>query len=59
MLWNKIIIERQKYARINLNDYLCDDEQAKNIVRSLITYGVAFIEKVPANPQSTEIAIKR
>lgn len=32
---------------------------SKKIVKSLIKYGVAFIEKVPANQSSTEISIKR
>lgn len=49
----------EKYARVTLNDYLCYDETAKSVVQSLLTYGVAFIENVPPNLLSTELAIKR
>lgn len=59
VLWNKNQIQDFDYARINFNDYLSDDEMSKKLVQSLIKYGVAFIEKVPANQSSTEISIKR
>lgn len=59
ILWNSKSIESTDYARVTLNDFLCDDDVAKNVVRSLIRYGCAFIEKVPPNLQSTEVAIKR
>jgi hypothetical protein len=38
---------------------ICNDEPIKIVMQSLIKYGIAFIEKVPANTQSTEMAIKR
>lgn len=56
ILWDESLINA---ARANLNDLLCDDDVAKSIVRSLIIYGVAFIDKCPANEMSTEVAIKR
>lgn len=59
VFWSKSNIEKSNYARVTLNDYLCNDDIAKDVVRSLIRYGCAFIENVPANVQSTEIAIKR
>lgn len=59
VLWDKNQIQDFDYARINFNDYLSDDEMSKKLVRSLIKYGVAFIEKVPSNQSSTEISIKR
>lgn len=58
-LWSMQDIQSAAYARVTLNDYLCDDGVANRVVESLIRFGVAFIEKVPANIQSTEVAIKR
>lgn len=58
-LWNLQDICSSNYARVTLNDYLCNDNVANRVVESLIRFGVAFIEKVPANMQSTEVAIKR
>lgn len=58
-LWNKQQIEQSSYARVTLNNYLRDDEVAKSIVESLVRFGVAFIENVPSNVQSTETAVKR
>lgn len=58
-LWRKYDIEHADYARVAFNEYLCDDNVAKSLVASLIRFGCAFIENVPANLQSTEIAIKR
>lgn len=58
-LWNHTEIKKADYARVTLNEYLCDDDVARNVVKSLIKYGIAFIEKVPPNIQSTEVAIKR
>lgn len=42
-----------------MTEYLCDDDIAKSVIQSLLKYGVAFIEKVPPNAQSTELCIKR
>lgn len=58
-LWQNLDIETFDYARVTLNDYLCDESVAHFLVESLIKYGCAFIEKVPPNLQSTEVAIKR
>lgn len=58
-LWSLQDIKSAAYARVTLNDYLCDDNVANRVVESLIRFGVAFIENVPANMQSTEVAIKR
>lgn len=57
--WDKNTIVETDYARVNLNDFLSDDDVAKKVLTSLVKYGVAFVEKVPANLQSTEITIKR
>lgn len=59
ILWKSKDVNVSKYARVTLNDFLCDDEVAKNVVQSLIIFGFAFIENVPPNIQSTEVAIKR
>lgn len=58
-LWDRENIINQEYARVTLSDYLCYDEVAKTILASLVKYGMAFIEKVPANLQSTEMTVKR
>lgn len=58
-LWSVADIEDSECANVTLNDYLCNDDVAKNVVASLIKYGCAFIKNVPANLQSTEIAVRR
>lgn len=57
--WSTSEIESTDYANVTLNDYLCNDEVAKDVVASLIKFGCAFIKNVPANLQSTEIAVRR
>lgn len=59
ILWNAESIKSSAYARVSFSDYLCNADVAKQFVQSLITYGVAFIEKVPPNMLTTEVAIKR
>lgn len=58
-LWREKTIKSENYARVSLNDYLCQEEVAKSVVHSLLRFGVAFIENVPANSLSTELAIRR
>lgn len=58
-LWSAADIVSSNYANVTLNDYLCNDEVAKEVVASLIKFGCAFIKNVPANLQSTEIAVRR
>lgn len=58
-LWNKYTIQSSDYARVSYVDYLSDDDVAKNVVKSLVKYGVAFVENVPPNLESTEVTIKR
>jgi hypothetical protein len=59
VFWTKEIVESSnEIARIPLNSLLCHEEMIKSVVESLVKFGVAFIENVPANQQSTEIAIK-
>lgn len=58
-LWNAKTIKSLGYARVSFPDYLCDENVAKKFVSSLVQYGVAFIEKVPPNMLTTELAIKR
>lgn len=57
--WSTADIIGGNYASVTLNDYLCNEEIAKDVVGSLIKFGCAFITNVPANLQSTEIAIRR
>jgi trimethyllysine dioxygenase len=56
ILWSESEI---KPARVDYRDYLVDDEAGKQVVKSLINYGVAFVEKVPANAQQTEFVIRK
>lgn len=58
-LWSAADIVSSDCAHVTLNDYLCNDDVAKNVVASLIKFGCAFIKNVPANLQSTEIAVRR
>lgn len=57
--WTKDTITRFSYARVTMNEYLQDEQVSRSVVQSLIDYGVAFVEKVPANATFTEIVIKR
>uniref|UniRef100_A0A182P3E3 Trimethyllysine dioxygenase, mitochondrial n=1 Tax=Anopheles epiroticus TaxID=199890 RepID=A0A182P3E3_9DIPT len=61
VLWDRELISSSasSYARVTLNDLLCEDSVMRQVVGSLITYGFAFITKVPPNQQSTEMAVKR
>lgn len=58
-LWNAKSIKSMAYARVSFPDYLCDETVTKAFVASLVQYGVAFIENVPPNMLTTELAIKR
>lgn len=58
-LWNNAEVQSSTYARVSLNEYLSSDIVAKELLSSLLTYGFAFIENVPTNLPSTELAIKR
>uniref|UniRef100_A0A182QT31 Trimethyllysine dioxygenase, mitochondrial n=1 Tax=Anopheles farauti TaxID=69004 RepID=A0A182QT31_9DIPT len=61
VLWDRDLITSSEagYARVTLNDLLCEDDVVQQVVRSLVTYGFAFVTKVPPNQQSTEMAVKR
>lgn len=59
-MWDrKLISAFPEYSKVTLNQLLCEDEVVKRVVDSLVMFGVAFIEKVPANQQSTEMAVRR
>ena len=57
--WTGDQIQRFNYARVTMSEYLTDDQVSRSVVQSLVDYGVAFVEKVPANATFTEIVIKR
>uniref|UniRef100_A0A182SDK9 Trimethyllysine dioxygenase, mitochondrial n=1 Tax=Anopheles maculatus TaxID=74869 RepID=A0A182SDK9_9DIPT len=64
VLWDRALITAANntppgYARVTLNDLLCEDIVMCQVVDSLLRYGFAFITKVPPNQQSTEMAVKR
>ncbi|XP_050076179.1 uncharacterized protein LOC126563576 [Anopheles maculipalpis] len=64
VLWDRELITVTNntspgYARVTLNDLLCEDAVVCQVVESLLRYGFAFITKVPPNQQSTEMAVKR
>ena len=58
-IWNKNEIKgNQEVARIEMKEYLCDEEASKTIVQSLVRFGVAFVEKCPPNQQSSEFVVR-
>lgn len=59
ILWDTEKIQTCDYARVPLSDLLCNDDTVKLVLTSLVKYGVAFIEKVPATQHSTEMTITR
>lgn len=59
LLWDKAQILESSYARVPLDKYLADESVAKSVVKSLVKYGVAFIEDVEATVLGTEAAVKR
>lgn len=59
VLWQGNNIDSQGYARVSLSDYLSSVDVSKTVVHSLCKFGVAFIENVPCDLLSTELAIRR
>lgn len=59
ILWSAADIISHDYATVTQQDYICNDDVAKNVVASLIKFGFALIKNVPANEKSTEIAVGR
>lgn len=59
ILWSAADIVCSEYANVTQNDYLCNDDVAKNVVASLVKFGCAFIKNVPTSKESTEIAVRR
>ncbi|XP_055535607.1 uncharacterized protein LOC129724615 [Wyeomyia smithii] len=60
VLWDRDLISLcPEYCRVSLSELICEDAAVSKVVKSLVAYGVAFIQKVPPNQQSTEMAIKR
>lgn len=57
-LWDKKEISDSAYARVPFTS-LADTRLQKNILQSLVKYGVAFIDEVPANIESTQVAIRK
>lgn len=60
-LWNSVSIEFASlhFTSVSINDYLCNDEVAKEILTGIISHGVAFVNQVPTNIQTTEAVVKR
>jgi trimethyllysine dioxygenase len=59
ILWNRAELQGYDYARVSLPELICDNRVVARVLDSLLKYGLAFIEKVPANQHSTEMAITR
>lgn len=57
--WNKSSVKEEVYANVLFDDLLNSENTVKEIVRSLIIYGFAFINKVPPTTEMTEVAITR
>lgn len=58
-LWDKSNVSDELFTTVNINDYLCKDDAAKCILTGLIKHGIAFINHVPINEQTTEAIVKR
>lgn len=59
IFWSRNEIINSDYANVAINDYLKNDNIARDVVASLVKFGCAFIKNVPANSQSTERAVRR
>lgn len=60
-LWNSVSIQFSSvhFTTANINEYLCNDDVAKEILSGIISHGIAFINQVPTNLQTTEAVVKR
>lgn len=58
-LWNQETIQTMDVASVDLSDLLCNEASVKTVLTSLVKFGVAFINKVPATQHSTEMTITR
>ncbi|XP_063699614.1 trimethyllysine dioxygenase, mitochondrial-like [Culicoides brevitarsis] len=59
VLWTSENVSKLDVANVDLSDLLCNDSAVKSVLESLIKYGVAFVNKVPATQHSTEMTITR
>ncbi|XP_013106216.2 trimethyllysine dioxygenase, mitochondrial-like [Stomoxys calcitrans] len=60
IFWNvSSILQNRSCLNVKLGDLCTSDTVAKDVVTSLIRYGLAFIQEVPPNITSTEMAIRR
>ncbi|TMW54917.1 hypothetical protein DOY81_000150 [Sarcophaga bullata] len=58
--WNlPIILQNERHLRYKLTDLVAKDESVKDLVASLVRYGLVFIDDVPPNTTMTEMAIRR
>lgn len=58
-LWDNKSVHSLNYARVDVNDYMKDENVAKSVVESLLKFGFAFIENVKPDVESTEATLKR
>lgn len=57
-MWDENEI-KGKPAFVNFPDFLYNADVTKKLVKSLINYGVAFVENVPANSLETEFVVRK
>lgn len=58
--WNlPIILQNERHLRFELTDLIAKESCVKDLVTSLIRYGLVFIDEVPPNTTMTEMAIRR
>ncbi|XP_030377712.1 trimethyllysine dioxygenase, mitochondrial-like [Scaptodrosophila lebanonensis] len=58
--WTRSVIKRhEKDLRFPLSALINNDDVVKSLVTSLVRYGVAFIDEVPATSTMTELVIRR
>ncbi|XP_067626199.1 trimethyllysine dioxygenase, mitochondrial [Eurosta solidaginis] len=59
-LWNQATITANEIdLRTTLAELVSSDEAAHKIMQSLIRYGIAFVDGVPANTTMTEMTVRR
>lgn len=59
ILWNQKTIQGYNYARVDMSNLMTSETAIKNVLDSLVKYGIAFIEKVPSTENGTQTAIMR
>lgn len=59
-IWNvSTILQNEKHLHFQLTNLVAKESCAKDLLSSLLRYGLVFIEQVPINTTMTEMAVRR